>query len=119
MEPERRDISRTLNENFFLHPASLSPATLGSDGFRKLNNLWHPHVYANPPKRLTPFSIDDILQVQEQRQQQRQQQQQQQQLQFQLQQKNLLDGISLLSGAGLGMVKIIVSSNKLYLKVYK
>ena len=82
---------------------------ISSDGFRRLNNLWHPHVYANPPKKLTPFSIDDILQDHEQHQQQQQQQlqqQQQQQIQFQLQQKNLFDGISLLSGAGLGMVEL-------------
>ncbi len=23
--------------------------------------MWHPHVYASPPKQPTPFSINDIL----------------------------------------------------------
>ena len=29
--------------------------------FRQLVEMWHPHVYATPPKSPTPFSIDDIL----------------------------------------------------------
>ena len=29
--------------------------------FRKLTDIWHPHVYAHPPRSLTPFSIADIL----------------------------------------------------------
>ena len=29
--------------------------------FRKAGSLWHPHVYAMPPKQPTPFSIDFIL----------------------------------------------------------
>ena len=27
----------------------------------KDEQMWHPHVYATPPKSPTPFSIDDIL----------------------------------------------------------
>jgi hypothetical protein len=68
-------------------------------------------VYALPPKKPTPFSIDDILQQQQQEHQlhrQQQQQQQQQQLQFQLQQKNLLDGLSLLSSGSLNMVIVLL-----------
>jgi hypothetical protein len=68
--------------------------------------MWHPHVYALPPKKPTPFSIDDILQQQQQEHQLHRQQQQQ--LQFQLQQKNLLDGLSLLSSGGLNMVIVLV-----------
>jgi hypothetical protein len=83
--------------------------------FRSLPpEMWHPHVYGLPPKRPTPFSIDDILQSQ---QLQQQQQQQQQQLHLQLQQKNLLEGLSLLSGAGgLGMVSEGVGSSLGFLK---
>lgn len=29
--------------------------------FRELADMWHPHVYKEPPKSPTPFSIDDIL----------------------------------------------------------
>ena len=29
--------------------------------FRKLSEMWHPHVYGHPPKCPTPFSIEDIL----------------------------------------------------------
>ena len=32
--------------------------------YQKTSETWHPHVYANPPKKPTPFSIRDILQPQ-------------------------------------------------------
>ena len=91
----------------FVPSASVSPGMFSS--FRKMSEMWHPHVYAHPPKKPTPFSIDDILQQQQEQQQQQQQQQlqrqqQKQHLQFQLQQKNLLDGLSLLSGGSLSLV---------------
>ena len=50
---------------------SVSPSTaaattaaamaVAAANFRKLAEMWHPHVYAVPPKSPTPFSIDDIL----------------------------------------------------------
>ena len=42
-------------------PRSSSPLPALSPLFRKAGSLWHPHVYAMPPKQPTPFSIDFIL----------------------------------------------------------
>lgn len=52
------------------------------ESFRKLSEMWHPHVYANPPQQPTPFSIDDILQPKSE--------QQSQETPLQIQQNNLL-----------------------------
>jgi len=54
------------NKSFMLSlfvSASVSPGMFSGVGFRKSNEMWLPHVYAVPPKKPTPFSIDDILQV--------------------------------------------------------
>jgi hypothetical protein len=32
------------------------------DPYHKLGEMWHPHVYGQPPKQPTPFSINNILQ---------------------------------------------------------
>lgn len=55
----------TSSSSALVHSSQISDSsTTPSLGVRDSNGIvmWHPHVYQEPPKQPTPFSIDDILQ---------------------------------------------------------
>jgi hypothetical protein len=52
--PSSKSVDMTTTVVSSTSPPALIP-------FRKLSEMWHPHVYGMPPKSPTHFSIDDIL----------------------------------------------------------